>query len=86
MKNPYIVLGAVGIVVLGVIFFLKTTSGKAVGKEVAGVVTGFVGGIGSAVADVADDENINPLYGVGSWIGKTIYNWSAPASTASAGK
>lgn len=74
MKNPYVLIGVAAVIVAGVIFFLKTTSGKAVGAEVAGVVTGFVGGVGTAVADVANDPSINPLADFGTWLGGSIYD------------
>ena len=73
-----VVLGAVALILIGVIYFLKSTDGEDVGKAAAGVVTGFVGGIGGAVADAANNPDINPLHGVGSWIGRTIYDWTAP--------
>lgn len=69
-------VGVIALVVVGgLIYFLKSTSGSAVGKQVAGVVTGFVGGVGSSVATVANDPSVNPLYGIGSGIGGTIFDW-----------
>lgn len=74
MKNQTAIIGAVVVVVIGIIYFLKTTSGKSVGTEAAGVVTGFVGGVAGSVATVANDPNVNPLYDLGSSIGESVFN------------
>lgn len=78
MKKEFVILGAVALAIVGVIYFLKTTTGKAVGTQAAGVVTGFVGGVGDAVVDVIGNPDINPLHGVGSWLGDTIFDWTHP--------
>jgi hypothetical protein len=79
MKNPYVLVGIAAVIVGGIILFLKSTTGKDIGTQAAGVVTGFVGGVSGSIADVANDPTINPLYDVGNSIGGTIYEWLHPA-------
>jgi len=85
--KPYWIAGALALAVVGVVVFLKTTSGKAVGAQIGGAVSGFVGavagsaadtviGIGQDVAAAANNPDINPLYGIGSAIGETIFDWT----------
>lgn len=68
------IVGSVAALGLLAFIFLKTTTGHAVGENVAGAVTGFIGGIGSGVAAAANDPSVNPLEGFGAWIGGSIYN------------
>jgi hypothetical protein len=80
MKSEVVIAGVVALIVVGaIVYLIKSTSGSSIGKNAAGVVTGFVGGIGSGVATVANDPNVNPLYGVGSSIGATIFDWTHPS-------
>ncbi len=80
MKNEAIITAIVALVVVGgLVYFFKHTSGSAIGTQAAGLVTGFVGGVGSSVATVANDPSINPLYNVSSSLGGTIYDWFNPA-------
>lgn len=73
-----IVVGGAAVIVVALVYFLKSTTGKAVGTQTAdaavGMVTGVVGGLSGAVADVAKNEDINPLYGVGSSLGVGLYD------------
>lgn len=67
------VIGGIAVVVIGIFVFLKTTTGKAVGENVAGAVTGFAGGILGGVADAANSD-ANPLKPAGEWLSETIFD------------
>lgn len=72
MKNQAIIFGSVAVVVVGVLLFLKTTTGKAVGKQVGDAVTGFGGAVLAPVTQATDS--------LGSWIGISIYDLLHPAA------
>jgi hypothetical protein len=78
MKNTYAIVGIAVVVVGGIILFLKSTTGQAIGEQAAGVVTGFVGGVGGSVADAANNPDVNPLYDIGSSLGATIFDLFHP--------
>lgn len=85
MKSQALIIGAVALAIIGVVVFLKTTTGKAVGEQIGGAVSGLVGsltesamdtiaGVGNDIAVAANDPGINPLADFGSWLGVTIYD------------
>lgn len=76
--KPELIIGAVAVAVIGIIFFLKTTTGAAVGKNLGDGVVNFIGAIGGGIADVATDASINPLEPFGTWLGGTIYDVTHP--------
>ena len=75
MKDEAVMFGVIGLFgLLGLIYLVKNFNGAAIGSNAAGLVTGFVGGVGSSVATVANNPDVNPLYNVGSSIGESIFN------------
>lgn len=77
-NNPVLVGGAliVGVAVL----WLATRGAKQTGKDIGGgavdFVFGTVSGAAGAVTDNLNDPEINPLHGMGTWLGGKIYDWT----------
>lgn len=79
IKNNPLLIGGVIVAVIAVLW-ISTRGAKQTGRDIGGgavdLVFGTVGGAGGAVVDNMNDPHINPLYGFGSSVGETLFNWT----------
>lgn len=66
-----LIVGGLAVLAVAVVYLLKSTTGRAVGEQIGGAVVGLAD---SVVVAPLSNPDVNPLHGVGTWIGGTIYD------------
>lgn len=78
LSNNPVLVG--GVLIVGVAaLWLSLRGAKGMGKDIGGgavdMVFGTVAGVTGAVGENLNDPSVNPLHGVGTWVGGTVYDF-----------